>query len=139
MALISKDIQDLPQVAKALIDAGNESKRIAFRGNLGAGKTTLVGNILKEFGIHEFNGSPTFSLVNEYQSPDGRAIYHFDFYRITDIEEALDIGWDEYLADTEAWILIEWPERIEALLPEHFLLVEIQLENGIRTFQQKLF
>ena len=137
--LQSKSLDDLSEVAKSLIGSAKDVRRIAFKGNLGAGKTTLVGRILKELDCPDFNGSPTFSLVNEYISPIGQRIYHFDFYRINEEEEAFDIGWDEYLADEYAWLLIEWPERIENILPEHFLLVDIQVENGIRTFQQKLF
>lgn len=137
--LVCNSLNDLPKIATAILDSANENRFVAFTGNLGAGKTTLIGKILKSLGSKEFSGSPTFSLVNEYHLDNGLTIYHFDFYRLKNEEEALDIGWDEYLQKKNAWIFVEWPEKIENLLPLHFLLVKIGQESSNRTFELKMF
>lgn len=137
--LVSRSLDDLDQVAESLLEIGKELKVIAFTGNLGAGKTTLISRIINKLGISDFNGSPTFSLVNEYETPSQETIYHFDFYRINHEDEAQDIGWEEYLNKKDAWVLIEWPQRIENLLPEHFILVNIQVVDSTRIFEWKMF
>lgn len=135
----SHSISDLPIVAGELIEQARDLRFIAFTGNLGAGKTTLIGEILKHFKINDYNGSPTFSLVNEYLTDQGENIYHFDFYRIKNENEAFDIGWEDYLQDEKAWIFVEWPEKIENILPEHFLHVNIKQDNSSRLFEWKKF
>lgn len=135
----SHSISDLPKIAGELIEHAKDLRFIAFTGNLGAGKTTLIGEILKHFKIYDFNGSPTFSLVNEYITDLGENIYHFDFYRIKDENEALDIGWEDYLQKEKAWIFVEWPQKIENILPEHFLHVNIKQDNSSRLFEWKKF
>ena len=132
-------LEDIHLLANELIKMAFKSKVIAFTGNLGAGKTTLIRELLSVLSDEEFLGSPTFSLVNEYQSRDGEALYHFDFYRIKKEVEALDIGFEEYIQKQGAWVFIEWPERIENLLPEHFLLVDIKHEEIGRSIQWKMF
>lgn len=97
---------------------------VLFEGEMGAGKTTFIKAICRELGVTDSVSSPTFSIVNEYESSNGKRIYHFDFYRIKDESEALDIGFYEYL-DSGNLCLIEWPSKVENLLPEHCLLVEI--------------
>lgn len=126
-------------LAAEIIEKANEVRFIAFTGNLGAGKTTLIGEILKMLSKNDFNGSPTFSLVNEYISRSGELIYHFDFYRLRNENEAFDIGWEDYLQKENAWIFVEWPEKIENLLPEHFLHVNIKQDNSSRLFEWKMF
>ena len=137
--IVCNSLNELPTVASSIIKSAKENRFIAFSGNLGAGKTTLIGRILKELGVTDFNGSPTFSLVNEYIVKNEIALYHFDFYRLKNEEEALDIGWEEYLQVNNAWIFVEWPEKIENLLPAHFLLVKIEQEFSNRTFELKMF
>jgi tRNA threonylcarbamoyladenosine biosynthesis protein TsaE len=137
--LVSHSLQDLNEVAEKLVDLAKDVRIIAFSGNLGAGKTTLIREILKTFAIEDFAGSPTFSLVNEYENENGSSIYHFDFYRIKEEDEALDIGWDEYLSKENAWLFLEWPEKIENLLPDHFLWVKIKHSSAQRTFEWKMF
>jgi tRNA threonylcarbamoyladenosine biosynthesis protein TsaE len=132
-------LNELDDVAKDLLEQAKSVKIIAFAGDLGAGKTTIIREILKQLGVDDFSGSPTFSLVNEYFTLNNQAIYHFDFYRIKDQHEAMDIGWDEYLENENAWIFIEWPERIEDLLPEHFLLVKIKHSEKGREYNSKMF
>ncbi len=137
--LVSNSLNDLPVLAAEIIEKANEVRFIAFTGNLGAGKTTLIGEILKMLSKNDFNGSPTFSLVNEYISRSGELIYHFDFYRLRNENEAFDIGWEDYLQKENAWIFVEWPEKIENLLPEHFLHVNIKQDNSSRLFEWKMF
>lgn len=138
-SIINQSLSGLPGVASQLLEDAKNVKVIALTGNLGAGKTTLVGEMIKVLDAGEFAGSPTFSLVNEYSLKNGTSIYHFDLYRIKDENEILDIGWEEYIGEKDAWIFIEWPERIENLMPEHFLHVNILQKDSIRTFERKMF
>lgn len=99
---------------------------------MGVGKTTLIKEICKQLGVRDNISSPTYSLVNEYKGGEENTIYHFDFYRIQEEEEAYDIGFEEYL-DTNAWIFIEWPEKISNLLPENSVKIKIKLlDDGKR-------
>ena len=122
------NLSELPTVAKAIIDLSKEKKIIAFYGAMGAGKTTLIKEISKQLGVKGVTGSPTFSLINEYHSTDGTIIYHFDFYRIKNINEAYDIGYEDYFYSNN-YCFIEWPEKIEELLPLDILKVSI-IVNG---------
>ena len=136
-SIVSHSTDDLSSIAKQIVKDGQSNKLIAFVGELGAGKTTLIGNICHYLGVNEYLGSPTFSLVNEYDLKNNSGIYHFDCFRIQSDEEMLDIGWDEYLQQ-EKWILIEWPEKIKNLLPEHFLLVNIKVDGNNRQIDWKM-
>jgi tRNA threonylcarbamoyladenosine biosynthesis protein TsaE len=110
---------------------------VIFEGEMGAGKTTFIKAICKELGVTETVSSPTFSIVNEYETTSGKRLYHFDFYRIEQEQEALDIGTLEYF-DSGNLCLIEWPTKIPNLLPEHYLLVTITATpNGKRTITLK--
>lgn len=97
---------------------------IAFYGAMGAGKTTFVTALCQELGVADKVNSPTFTLVNEYCAADGRPVYHFDFYRIKRLEEAYDMGFEEYL-QAPGLCLIEWPELVEELLPADCLKVQL--------------
>jgi tRNA threonylcarbamoyladenosine biosynthesis protein TsaE len=132
-------LKDLQDIANIILDKAKEVRFVAFTGNLGAGKTTLIGEMIKSLGKEDFNGSPTFSLVNEYSLLNNTSIFHFDFYRLNNQEEAFDIGWEEYIQTENAWIFVEWPEKIENLLPEHFLLVKIEQELSNRSINLKMF
>ena len=109
-------IQELPQVA-ALILKSASTKNLLFYGEMGVGKTTLIKQLAKELNVKDSIGSPSFSIVNEYKA-ENDIIYHFDFYRIEDKIEALDIGIEEYFYSGN-WNFIEWPEKIDGLLPEN--------------------
>jgi tRNA threonylcarbamoyladenosine biosynthesis protein TsaE len=135
--VVSHSTDDLSSIAKQIVQDSQSCGVIAFVGELGAGKTTLIGNICHYLGVNEYLGSPTFSLVNEYELKDSSGIYHFDCFRIQSDEEILDIGWDDYLQE-EKWILIEWPEKIMNLLPEHFLLVNIKVDGNNRRIDWKM-
>ena len=104
---------------------------------MGVGKTTLIKEICKQLDVVDTISSPTFSLVNEYQTSDAVAVFHFDFYRITDEEEAFDMGIEEYLYNND-WCLIEWPQNVENLLPLEAVKVHLSvLEDGQRNLQLK--
>ncbi len=130
-------LEELPEIASQLIKSVPE-KILLFYGEMGVGKTTLIKEIVKQLKVDDVVTSPTFSLVNEYHSRKGERIYHFDFYRIEQEEEALDIGIDEYF-NSNAWCLVEWPERIKNLVPLN--AVEIHLsrnDNGTRCLEFKI-
>ena len=97
---------------------------VAFYGNMGAGKTTFISALCRYFGVEDDVCSPTFTIVNEYRASDGDSIFHFDFYRIDSLKEAVDIGFEEYLY-SGSLCLIEWPEKVEPLLPDDTLVVRI--------------
>tara|TARA_R110002049_G_scaffold152719_1_gene316815 strand:- start:407 stop:817 length:411 start_codon:yes stop_codon:yes gene_type:complete len=123
---ISYRLDEIDSVAKKLIKHVN-SKTLLLYGNMGAGKTTLVKSIVKALGSHDEVSSPTFSIVNEYELKDSK-IYHFDLYRINDIEEAYNFGIEDYL-DSDNWILIEWPDIIKNILPDGFNSIDLTLNN----------
>ncbi|OMP30698.1 tRNA (adenosine(37)-N6)-threonylcarbamoyltransferase complex ATPase subunit type 1 TsaE [Mangrovimonas sp. DI 80] len=130
---IAYQIHDIENVAIKVLNEIN-SKTILFYGEMGVGKTTLIKALVKALGSNDTVSSPTFSIVNEYKLEKG-SIYHFDFYRIEDEEEALNFGLEEYLFSDE-WLLMEWPEKIPSLLPEEAVCIEIVTdENGQRTLK----
>lgn len=120
-------LEDLPAAASVLLEEATDEPVILFEGPMGAGKTTFIKEFCRQLGVQENVSSPTFALVNEYEGEGGKLIYHFDFYRINDEREALDIGAPEYLESGEL-CLIEWPSMIPNLLPERYLLVQLQVD-----------
>ncbi|MCX6271852.1 MAG: tRNA (adenosine(37)-N6)-threonylcarbamoyltransferase complex ATPase subunit type 1 TsaE [Bacteroidetes bacterium] len=122
------DISVLGEISGQLIKAYPEQRVFAFYGAMGAGKTTFIQAICKYLGVIDTVSSPTFSLVNEYRTSEGEPVYHFDFYRINNIAEAMDIGYEHYFFSTR-YCFIEWPENIAELLPENCVYVEIK-ESG---------
>lgn len=121
-------LEDLSRAAKEFLEKIRDHTIIAFYGSMGAGKTTFITALCKELGVSDVVNSPTFTIVNEYLTEAGRPVYHFDFYRINRLSEAMDIGLYEYF-DSGELCLIEWPELIEELLPEDTLKVTIQAED----------
>ncbi|MBO5820928.1 MAG: tRNA (adenosine(37)-N6)-threonylcarbamoyltransferase complex ATPase subunit type 1 TsaE [Alistipes sp.] len=117
-------LDELNKVAEAVIESLNGRTVVALDAPMGAGKTTLVSRIAEYLGSEDDVTSPTFAIVNQYEGT--RTIYHFDMYRIDKIEEALDFGSEEYLSSGEL-CLVEWPEKIEALLPEDTMVVKIEI------------
>ncbi|MGR7814436.1 tRNA (adenosine(37)-N6)-threonylcarbamoyltransferase complex ATPase subunit type 1 TsaE [Lacinutrix undariae] len=115
-------LNEIEHVAKTVLDLA-KTKTLLFYGEMGVGKTTLIKNIVQKLGCLDTVNSPTFSIVNEYNSNSG-LIYHFDLYRIDNEEEALNFGIEDYLYSNE-WILMEWPEKIHNLLPEHATIITI--------------
>jgi len=129
-------LSELPDAAKSFIAKMNQHSVFAFYGEMGAGKTTFIKEICRQLGVDENITSPSFALVNEYISNDGEAIYHFDCYRLKNIEEAFDIGAEEYFYSGNL-CFIEWPERIEDLLPAETVEVYITVNNNKRTVTLK--
>jgi tRNA threonylcarbamoyladenosine biosynthesis protein TsaE len=119
-------LTDLKKAANQFVQLIGEYKVFAFYGNMGAGKTTFIKAICKELGVTENITSPTFSLVNEYVTKNNHSLYHFDCYRLKNIREAYDIGADEYF-DSGELCFIEWPEKIEDLLPSGTVNVIIKV------------
>ena len=117
------NLNELAKVSQLLLGAFN-SKIVLFQGEMGSGKTTLIKALLKQMGGTDTAYSPSFSLVNEYETDEG-AIYHFDLYRIDDVTEIWDMGFEEYLS-TDNWLFIEWPELIMDQIPSDFNKIEIQ-------------
>lgn len=108
-------LADLPAVATAIIELSQMHKLVAFYGQMGAGKTTLIKQICAQLGVMQEVSSPTFALVNEYETNNQQIVYHFDFYRIKNLEEVYDIGYEDYFYSNNL-CLMEWPENIEPLL-----------------------
>lgn len=131
MKLTMDDMGELPRVASEILQFAGGLRVLVFRGEIGAGKTTLIKQICLQLGVTEAVVSPTFGLVNSYEGSDGQ-VHHFDWYRIKHEEEAIEIGWEEYV-DSGDWLLVEWPEKIEALLPDELMDVYIEvLSDGKR-------
>jgi tRNA threonylcarbamoyladenosine biosynthesis protein TsaE len=120
-----KDTNELNSVAKELLSFANGEKFFIFEGEMAAGKTTLIKEFCEVLGVKDVVSSPTFSIVNEYEGP----IYHFDFYRLKNIQEAYDIGYEEYFYSGD-YCLVEWPTKVEELLPEKYVKVEIAITGA---------
>ena len=119
---IEFDILDIDKVAETILD-NFHSKIMLFKGSMGAGKTTLIKALVRRLGSLDVVSSPTFALMNEYLTTDCK-IYHYDFYRIKELEEALDLGFDEFIEE-DAWNMIEWPDLVVGLLPLSYVEIEI--------------
>lgn len=131
MLLLANSPDQLPDVAEQILSATNGNRIFLFYGDMGAGKTTLIKSLCEKLGVDEAVTSPTFSIVNEYIGTANK-LFHFDFYRLKNQSEALDMGYEEYFY-SDAYCFIEWPERIPDLLPEHYATISIKVqEDGAR-------
>lgn len=117
---------ELDRAAVRLLEAWGNRRHIAFHAPMGGGKTTLTAAICRALGVEDDVSSPTFSIINEYRDSGGRAVYHFDFYRIDSDDRAADLGLDEYF-DSDALCLMEWPENVEGFLPDDTLHVRMDV------------
>jgi tRNA threonylcarbamoyladenosine biosynthesis protein TsaE len=127
---LTYELSEIDRIAVQILSEV-KSKTLLFYGEMGAGKTTLIKALVKALGASDLASSPTFSLVNEYQTDEGK-IFHFDFYRIEDEMEALDMGIEDYL-NLDTWKFIEWPQKIEKLLDEDVQKLEVlTLNEGTR-------
>ena len=125
--IIIKDLEDIDRAAGLFLSEIGENKLIAFYAPMGAGKTTFTTALCRRLGVNEDAvSSPTFAIVNEYRTGNGESMYHFDFYRITKTEEALDIGFYDYI-DSGCLCIMEWPENIGDILPDETLHVTIKV------------
>ena len=124
-----KSVSELETIACALIDSCPNDSVFAFFGAMGAGKTTFIKSLCSVLGVKERVNSPTFAIVNEYTLLNESRVFHFDFYRIDKPLEAIDIGFFEYI-ESGRFCFIEWPEKIENLLPENCVYVHIELDDN---------
>ena len=131
------DIGQLPEVARNLLETFSEERFFAFFGKMGVGKTTLIKEICAELGVNDNVCSPTFAIVNEYTDGAGEPVYHFDFYRMKSVAEAYDIGYEEYFY-SGCYCFTEWTEKVEELLPERYVRVDIEEEDGNRILKARI-
>lgn len=127
-------INQIYQITEVIIDLTKYQKHFLFEAPMGAGKTTIIKTICKSLGVKDSISSPTYSIVNEYETSSDKLIYHFDLYRLEQEEELLDIGIDEILA-SEAICFFEWPKKILNFLPSTYVWVNISLNGGTRVVQ----
>ena len=125
-----QSLDDLPRAAREFVEAMGDATVFAFYGDMGAGKTTFINALAHELGVEEdVANSPSFSIVNEYRSDTtAELIYHFDLYRLNSADEALDLGIEDYF-DSGALCLLEWPERVEELLPDDTVRVKFYVND----------
>lgn len=119
-------LKNIRQAAEALLEFTGKEGVLAFYGPMGVGKTTFIKELCRVLGVEDTVNSPSFALVNEYQTAAETPVYHFDFYRIKNIAEAVDMGAEEYFYTPGALCLIEWPERIEPMLPEDTFHINLE-------------
>ncbi|MBI9055032.1 MAG: tRNA (adenosine(37)-N6)-threonylcarbamoyltransferase complex ATPase subunit type 1 TsaE [Bacteroidales bacterium] len=132
-SIVLKSLSDLNIVADKFLHLMKGKKVFAFFGPMGVGKTTFIKALCNELGVIEIVTSPTFALINEYQTGSNEIIYHFDFYRIEKIEEVFDFGYEDYFYSGN-YCFIEWPEKVAELLPEEVVYVNIvENSDGSRT------
>lgn len=130
-----ENLNKIDVAAKSFVEKMGDKKVFAFNGNMGVGKTTFINAVCKKMGVTQIVNSPTFSIVNEYESASGNIIYHFDCYRIQKIQEALDLGAEEYLYSGN-YCFIEWSENIAPILPDYLVNVDItELQDGSRLIE----
>lgn len=128
--ILIQGIADLDRAAGEFLEKTSGHSLIAFFAPMGAGKTTFTTAICRALGVEDAVCSPTFTIVNEYVTSTGESVYHFDFYRISKLQEAIDIGLDDYLY-SGCLCLMEWPENVEELLPEETLRVNIRVNDDL--------
>ena len=127
-------VEDMPSWGKKIASVLPYGITLLMEGDMGAGKTTLTKSIVEAMGSDDVVSSPTFSLVNQYLTREGRSIYHFDFYRLKNLEETYDMGYEEYFYSGN-YCFVEWSEKVETLLPDTYIRVNITEEsNGARKF-----
>ena len=124
-------------MARKLLGEFPDDRFFAFFGKMGVGKTTLIKEICAELGVNDNVCSPTFAIVNEYTDGAGEPVYHFDFYRMKSVAEAYDIGYEEYFY-SGCYCFTEWTEKVEELLPERYVRVDIGEEDGNRILKARI-
>ncbi len=122
--LFIQHLKNLPDTARSFLEKNPDKRIFAFYGDLGAGKTTFIKALCNELNVIDIVSSPTFSIINEYQNETGMTIYHMDFYRLEKLDEAYEIGLEDYF-ETNSYCFIEWPEKIDELLPTQTTYVKI--------------
>jgi tRNA threonylcarbamoyladenosine biosynthesis protein TsaE len=129
------DLASIDDAARELIDALPDKRIFAFYGEMGAGKTTLIKAICRVLQVTDVTSSPSFGLIYEYRTRESDSVFHFDFYRIENLEEAYDIGFEEYI-DSGQYCFIEWPDIVAAVLPPETVNVSLHIAgNNVRTME----
>ena len=127
-------LDEMSEIANLVLDIADEDNVIVFEGEMGSGKTTLIKAICIELGVEDATSSPTYALINEYQIDDD-TIYHMDLFRLKDVDEAIDIGIEDYL-HSDALCLVEWPEVVQEVLPINYTRVSIEMiDPSLRKIQ----
>jgi tRNA threonylcarbamoyladenosine biosynthesis protein TsaE len=126
--IINFTLDEIQNVVKQILTTPSLKKVITFHAQMGVGKTTLIKELVKQLGVQDNSSSPTFSLVNEYETNTGEIVYHFDLYRLNSEEEAYDMGIDEYFYSGN-WCLIEWPEKTPNLIPIDHASIQMKLNK----------
>jgi tRNA threonylcarbamoyladenosine biosynthesis protein TsaE len=129
--LIVDDLEQLPKIAKEFLKRISPHKKFVFYAEMGVGKTTLIKELSLQLGVNDVVSSPTFSIVNEYLTKENCKIYHFDFYRLEDEQEAFDMGYEEYFF-SDSYCFIEWPEKIPNLIEDDMIVVKMYLDGNKR-------
>ncbi len=134
MKIEINNLEDIESGAKQFLKATEGNRHFAFYGSMGAGKTTFIKAVCEQLGSTDIVSSPSFAIINEYNSAVGK-IFHFDFYRIKTLEEAYNLGYEDYFFGDD-YCFVEWPEKIEELMPEHFTVVKVTVdEDDKRTLE----
>ena len=131
----AKNEDDLSDISKKIIDF-SDSNLFLLYGDMGVGKTTLVKSLCSMLDVVDVVTSPTFSIVNQYKRSNNKYVFHFDFYRTKNENEIFDIGYEEYLFSS-SYCFVEWPEKVEGLLPNRFVKIEMKLEDNFRKIRVK--
>lgn len=128
----SFSLDEIEMVAKDVLNICNGFNKFYFYGEMGAGKTTFIKSLCKHLDVTDVISSPTFSIINEYKRQNGESVFHFDFYRIKNLTEVFDLGYEDYLYNTN-YCFVEWPEKIEEIIPEENRInIHIKNINNIR-------
>jgi len=134
LTLFVNDLTNIPDVAKQILEYTLPHKKFAFYADMGVGKTTLIKELSLQLDVVDVVSSPTFSIVNEYQTKNKSRVYHFDFYRLEEEQEAYDMGYEEYFFSDD-YCFIEWPEKIPSLIGEDMVIVKMHIEETKRVIE----
>ena len=134
LTLFLNDLTNIPDVAKQILEYTLPHKKFAFYADMGVGKTTLIKELSLQLDVVDVVSSPTFSIVNEYQTENKSRVYHFDFYRLEEEKEAYDMGYEEYFFSDD-YCFIEWPEKIPSLIGEDMVIVKMHIEETKRVIE----
>lgn len=133
--ILIKQLSDISTAAQQFLQLNHGKKHFAFYGEMGAGKTTFIKALCEQLQVVDVVTSPTFAIINEYQTREKNRVFHFDFYRIKNLEEVYNLGYEDYFYSYE-YCFVEWPELVEDLLPEHMVKVTISISmDGTRNFK----
>lgn len=123
-------LKEIDEAANRVLDINAANKVFIFNGEMGAGKTTFAAAFCKALGVNDIVSSPTYSLIQEYKTGSDENVYHMDFYRLNTLDEAIEAGAEEYLVSGEI-CLVEWPQKIQPLLPDHYISLDFQIMDNV--------